>query len=66
MGLRDARHLDLLVNGFSGYPPRESATVLDELVELERRGLVQRHPVSAGGSGYRWSITEVGLSCLQD
>jgi hypothetical protein len=61
MGLRDARHLDLLLSSLRGYPPREAATLLDELVELERRGLVDRRP---GGSGYRWKITEGGLGCL--
>lgn len=61
VGLRDARHLDLLLNGVERIPPRATATVLDELVELEQRGLVQRQD---GGSGYRWIITEAGLGCV--
>jgi hypothetical protein len=54
-GLRDARRLDLLVVTRLG--PRNGATVLDELAELERRGLVRR---GAGGTGYRWAATDAG------
>ena len=54
-GLRDARQLDLLIS--ARFRPREGRTVLDELIELERRGLVRR---AAGGTGYRWAITDAG------
>ena len=60
MGRRDARHLDLLVS--ARHPPRDDATVLDELVELERRGLVRR---AAGGTGYRWTVTDAGSEALR-
>ncbi len=56
MGLRDARHLDMLIN--SRHQPREHATVLDELVELEKRGFVRRLPTAEGGVGYKWAVTE--------
>jgi hypothetical protein len=52
MGLRDARQLDLLVN--MRHEPRDGATVLNELAELERPGFVRRRP---GGTGYRWTVT---------
>jgi Immunity protein 35 len=39
MGLREARHLDLLIG--ARHEPRHGRTVLDELIELERRGLPQ-------------------------
>jgi Immunity protein 35 len=58
LGLRDARRLDLLIS--CQYAPRQHVTVLEELVELERRGLVRRRPASAGGTGYRWQITDLG------
>ena len=58
-GLRDARQLDLLVS--IRFRPREGWTVLDELVELERRGLVCR---AAGGTGYRWAVTDTGAEAL--
>ena len=58
-GLRDARQLDLLISAH--YRPREGRTVLDELLELERRGLVRR---AAGGTGYRWAITDAGSEAL--
>jgi hypothetical protein len=59
-GRRDARHLDLLVS--ARHAPRDNATVLDELVELERRGLVRR---AAGGTGYRWTVTDAGSEALR-
>jgi hypothetical protein len=40
MSLRSSRHLDLLMSKL--HEPREHRTVLDELTELERRGLVHR------------------------
>jgi hypothetical protein len=58
-GLRDARQLDLLIS--ARYRPREGRTVLDELIELERRGLVRRE---AGGTGYRWTVTDAGSEAL--
>ena len=58
-GLRDARQLDLLVS--IRFRPREGWTVLDELIELERRGLVRR---TAGGTGYRWAVTDAGSDAL--
>lgn len=62
LGLLDARHLDLLIS--RRHPPRQHATALDELVELERRGLVRRRPVTDGGVGYRWQITDLGTESL--
>jgi hypothetical protein len=59
MGRRDARHLDLLIS--ARHKPREGRTVLEELIELERRGLVRR---GAGGTGYRWTITDAGSEAL--
>jgi Immunity protein 35 len=59
MGLRDARRLDRLVS--MRHEPREDATVLEELAELERRGLVRR---GAGGTGYRWAVTDAGSVAL--
>jgi hypothetical protein len=61
MGPRDARQLDLLIS--SKHEPREGGTVLDELVELERRGLVRS---GEGGTGYNWSITDAGSEALKD
>lgn len=58
-GVRDARQLDLLVS--IRFWPREGWTVLDELIELERRGLVRR---AAGGTGYRWAVTDAGSEAL--
>jgi hypothetical protein len=58
-GLRDARQLDLLVS--MRFRPREGWTVLDELIELERRGFVRR---AAGGTGYRWAISDAGSEAL--
>lgn len=58
VGLRDARRLDLLVS--MRHEPREGATVLDELAELERRGLVRQ---GAGGTG-RWAVTDAGSEIL--
>jgi len=52
-GLRDARQLDLMIS--MRFRPREGWTVLDELIELERRGLVRR---ATGGTGYRWAVTD--------
>jgi hypothetical protein len=60
MGRRDARQLDLLIN--ARHEPRDNVTVLDELAELERRGLVRRE---AGGTGYRWTITDAGSEALR-
>jgi hypothetical protein len=60
-GLRDARQLDLLVS--MRHEPRDGATVLDELTELERRGLVRRE---AGGTGYRWALTDAGSEALRE
>lgn len=60
MGLRDARHLDLLIS--VRHAPREGYTVLDELVELEHRGLVRRR---GGGTGYRWMVTDAGSEALE-
>lgn len=54
-GLRDARQLDLLIS--ARFRPREGRTVLDELIELECRGFVRR---AAGGTGYRWAVTDTG------
>jgi Immunity protein 35 len=62
MGLRDARHLDLLIS--AGHRPREGRTALDELIELERRGLVRRCPAAEGGVGYRWIVTDAGSEIL--
>ena len=59
MGRRDARQLDLLVR--VRHEPRDNATVLDELAELERRGLVRRE---AGGA-YRWTVTDAGSEALR-
>ena len=59
-GRRSARQLDLLVS--TRHAPRDGATVLDELVELERRGLVRREP---GGTGYRWAVTDAGSDALR-
>jgi hypothetical protein len=36
-------------------PQRQDVTVLEELIELERRGLVRRRQ---GANGYMWTITE--------
>jgi hypothetical protein len=47
--------LDLLIS--ARFRPREGGTVLDELIELERRGFVRRAP---GGTGYRWAVTDAG------
>ena len=58
-GLRDARQLDLLIS--ARFRPREGRTVLDELIELERRGFVRR---AAGGTGYRWAVTDAGSEAL--
>ena len=58
-GLRDARQLDLLIS--ARFRPREGRTVLDELTELERRGFVRR---AAGGTGYRWAVTDAGSEAL--
>jgi len=58
-GLRDARQLDLMIS--ARFRPREGRTVLDELIELERRGLVRR---AAGGTGYRWAVTDAGSEAL--
>ena len=63
LSLRDARHLDLLIS--RRYSPREHATVLDELVDLERRGLVARRSGREGGVGYRWQTTNAGLESLR-
>lgn len=60
MGLRDARHLDLLIS--TRHEPREGLAVLDELIELERRGLVRR---GEGGTGYRWAVTDAGSEALK-
>lgn len=60
MGRRDARQLDLLVSAH--HEPRDHGTVLDELAELERRGLVRR---GAGGTGYRWTVTDAGSEALE-
>lgn len=60
-GQRDARHLDLQVS--TRHAPRDDATVLDELVELERRGLVRRE---ADGTGYRWAVTSAGSAALAE
>jgi hypothetical protein len=38
-----------------------ASTVLDELVELEKRGLVRRWP---GSLGYKWDITEKGNAAV--
>lgn len=62
MGYRDARHLDLLIN--ARHEPRQDATVLDELVELERRGLVRRRPAADGGTGFKWIATDAGSQVL--
>ncbi len=59
MGLRDARRLELLAS--MCHMPRDGATVLDELAELERRGLVRR---GAGGTGHRWAVTSAGSKAL--
>jgi len=56
MGPRDARQPDLLIS--SKHESREGGTVLDELIELERRGLVRR---GEGGTGYKWTITDADL-----
>ena len=58
-GLRDARQLDLLIS--ARFWPREGRTVLEELIELERRGFVRR---AAGGTGYRWAVTGAGSEAL--
>lgn len=58
-GLRDARQLDLMIS--MRFRPREGWTVLDELIELERRGFVHR---AAGGTGYRWAVTDAGSDAL--
>jgi len=58
-GPRDARQLDLLIS--TRFRPREGRTVLEELTELERRGLVRR---AAGGTGYRWAVTDTGAEAL--
>jgi hypothetical protein len=58
-GRRDARILDLLVS--ARHAPRDNATVLEELAELERRGLVCRGP---GGTRYRWAVTDAGAEAL--
>ena len=59
MGRRDARQLDLLIS--TRLKPRGGWTVLDELIELEHRGLVRRGP---GGTGNRWAITDAGSEAL--
>jgi hypothetical protein len=60
MGFRDARHLDLLVS--TRHAPREDRTVLEELIELERRGFVRRRD---GGTGHRWMVTDAGSEALE-
>lgn len=59
MGRRDARQLDLLIS--ARLWPREGRTVLEELIELEHRGLIRRGP---DGTGYRWAITGAGSEAL--
>jgi hypothetical protein len=57
--LRDARQLDLLIS--ARFRPREGRTVLDELNELEHRGFILR---AAGGTGYRWAVTNAESGVL--
>lgn len=59
MGRRDARRLDLLVS--VRHRPRDGWTLLDELTELERRGLVRQ---ADDGIGHRWSVTDAGVDIL--
>jgi hypothetical protein len=61
MGHRDARQLDLLIS--ARREPRDDATVLDELIELEHRGLVRR---VAGGTGHGWTVTDAGSEALRE
>lgn len=61
-GRRDARALDMYIN--RKYEPRIGRHVRDELLELERRGLVSRLPDSEGGVGNRWAVTSEGLDVL--
>lgn len=61
-GFRSGRHIELLIN--RRFPPRGHATVLDELAELERRGLVGQRPASQAAIGCRWQITDTGLESL--
>jgi hypothetical protein len=43
------------------HPQRQDVTVLEELIELERRGLVRRRE---GANGYTWTITEAGVQAM--
>ena len=60
MGHRNVRHLDWLIS--ARQEPRAGRTVLDELVELERRGLVRQE---AGGTGGQWGVTDAGAVALK-
>ncbi|MCU1463622.1 MAG: hypothetical protein JWO37_3697 [Acidimicrobiales bacterium] len=62
-GKRDARVLDIYVS--QRHVPG-SHTVRDELIELEKRGLVRRRSDSEGGVGNRWEITSSGLRSIDD
>lgn len=62
-GRRDARGLDRYI---SRHHEPTAHTVLEELHELERRGLVARQPDDLGGVGNRWRITPEGLAVLDD
>jgi hypothetical protein len=43
------------------HPQRKDVTVLEELVELERRGLVR---CREGANGYMWTISEAGVQAM--
>ena len=62
-GRRDARALDMYIN--ARFEPRADHHVRDELLELERRGLVTKLPDSTGGVGNFWQITPAGLNALE-
>jgi hypothetical protein len=62
VGYRTTGQLDRLMS--ERYGPREGQTLLDELAELERRGLVRQGPAPHGGVGYRWAVTDAGSEIL--
>lgn len=53
-GHRDTSDIEGLISAL--HQPREGRTVLDELVELEKRGLVCRPPTAQRGTGFRWLL----------
>jgi hypothetical protein len=59
MGRRHTRYLGLLIG--MQREPRDGRTVLDELAELEWRGLVRRQD---DGARCRWALTDAGLAAV--